>query len=107
MIRNIVTPFEKGKKFFCNGEIIDPFNIENIKINETEETSDILIPQIKAERKRSSVVVLTISDEWYVTKKGKDVTRKFIKYPPKERVLSWKNVKKAVKGIKDIKDVIK
>lgn len=102
LIKNIVTPFEKGKKFFCNGEIINPFNIEIIRINETEETSNILIPKIRAERERSNFVV-TISDEWDVTEKGKNVTREFIKNPPKNKILSWKNVKRLLRFFKDVK----
>ena len=44
-------------------------------------TSDELIPKIIARRRQSNVIV-AISDEWYVTKEGKDVTDDFITGPP-------------------------
>jgi predicted nucleotide-binding protein len=40
-----------------------------------------LIPVIQAER-RASRVLVPISDEWYVTEKGEDVTDRFITGPP-------------------------
>ena len=62
-------------------------DVEIIKINETDEPSSVLLPRIKAEREakiaESKVAVLGISNEWYVTKKGIDVTREFITAPPK------------------------
>ena len=67
----------------CGGEPIDPFNVEVIYINETTRKSAEIIPEIKAESARSSILV-AISDEWYVTKKGKDVTREFITAPPRK-----------------------
>ena len=68
----------------CGGEPIDPFDVAVIHINETEKKSVELIPVIKAERARSRVAV-AISNEWYVTKKGKDVTRELITHPPKKQ----------------------
>lgn len=83
LMERIVNPFLGGKSFLCGGEPIDPFDVEVIHINETEKPSSEFIPEIRAERARSSVLV-AISDRWYVTKKGRDVTRKFITAPPKK-----------------------
>jgi len=86
-MKRIVEPYKKGKTLMCNGEPIDASDVEKIKINETDEPSSVLLPRIKAEREakiaESKVVVLGISNEWYVTEKGIDVTREFITAPPK------------------------
>ncbi len=84
LMARIVNPFLEGKTFMCGGEPIDPFDVAVIHINETERKSADLIPEIKAERARSRVAV-AISNEWYVTKKGKDVTRELITHPPKKQ----------------------
>lgn len=84
ILKNIVAPYSEGKKFLCGGEIIDPFDIEQIRINVTADPSSVLLPQIREERRRSGAVVIGIPDEWYVTKKGEEVTRKFINSPPSE-----------------------
>jgi len=84
LMEQIVKPFTQGESFMCGGEPIDPFDVERIHINETEQPSSVLIPQIKAERSESEIVTM-ISDEWYVTKKGKNVTREFVKTPPKKK----------------------
>lgn len=84
LLERIVNPFLNGTTFMCSGEPIDPFNVAAIHINETERKSAELIPEIKAERARSRVLV-AISDKWYVTKKGKDVTKEFIVHPPKKQ----------------------
>jgi len=93
LLKKIIEPYHKGKKFICSGEVIDPFDIDKIKINETLEKSSVLIPKIKAKR-RQSTTATPISDEWYVTEEGKDVTSKFIKYPPKRKGKSKKSNKK-------------
>ncbi|MBN2101592.1 MAG: hypothetical protein JW716_01835 [Candidatus Aenigmarchaeota archaeon] len=81
LLKKIVNKYHDGKKFTVGGHVINPHKIEQIKINETEETSSQIIPQIKARRMKNKVIV-PISDEWYVTKEGIDVTDKFIKNPP-------------------------
>jgi len=65
-------------------EPIDPSDVERIRINETELPSGNLLPKIRAERAKSTVKVLGISDEWHVTEEGVDVTREFITAPPKK-----------------------
>lgn len=77
----ILTPYREGRPIVIGGKTIPPDNIDKIHINVTEETSDELIPKIKEKRRKSNVIV-SISDEWYVTQEGKDVTDEYITGPP-------------------------
>jgi len=77
----IITPYTKGSPLFIDGKTIPCNDIEKIKINRTEKSSEELIPEIIAERSKSNVKVL-ISNEWYVTTKGKDVTNQYISGSP-------------------------
>jgi|GEM_PF-989136 len=79
----IVNPYLEGRQFVVNGRIIEPENVHQIRINCTAEPSSNLLPQIDAERRSGRIRAPGISDEWYVTKKGKDVTDDFINRPPK------------------------
>ena len=56
-------------------------DLARIRINYTDTSSDALLPQIRAER-AASRVISTISNEWSVTCKGRDVTDDFITGPP-------------------------
>lgn len=84
LMKRIVEPYKKGKTFMCNGQPIDPFDIEKIQINKTDDPSSVILPRIRVERAKSEVVVV-IPDEWYVTEKGRMVTREFITSSPKKR----------------------
>jgi len=86
LMDNILNPYHSNQKFHCGGDIIDPNDIRTIKINYTKKKSDYYLPIIRTRRQRSNAIALTISDEWYVTEEGKVVTRKFLKYPPKNIV---------------------
>lgn len=93
LINNIVTPYHNGEEFTVDGRVIDPFNIEKIRINETQDDSTVLIPSIqkreklkRAVNRRKKIVVITgRTDRWYVTEEGNDVTNQFIKHPPQRR----------------------
>lgn len=74
LLAKIVMPFFRGEKFFCGGKVIEARRVQDLHFNETTQKSNELIPFIRAER-RNSHVVRGIADEWYVTEKGKDVTR--------------------------------
>jgi predicted nucleotide-binding protein len=84
LLKRIVEPFRQGEPFMCGGEPIDPFDIEKIRINKTDEYSSELIPIIQRERFGSGIIT-TLSDEWYVTEKGRDETREFITAPPQTK----------------------
>jgi len=75
-------PYKAGDPIVIGGRTIPCDDIERIIISYTEEKSEQLIPIIRAERGQSRVVVIGISDEWYVTKRGIDVTDDFITGPP-------------------------
>lgn len=78
----IARPYQDGEEFLCGGDVIDPFDVQTIRINETELPSRDLLPKIRAERDEDYIE--GISDEWYVTEKGSDVTRRFVKQPPRK-----------------------
>lgn len=81
---NMVEPYKIGKKFLCGGILVDPFDIEAIQINKTAQPSSAYLPAIRARNAAlsSSVLVVGIPDEWYVTEEGEVVTREFINAAP-------------------------
>jgi len=81
LTERFLSPYEYGDIITVNGKPIKPDDITRFKINRTAENSARLLPQIIAERKASSGA-LSISDEWYVTTKGEDITDELIKGSP-------------------------
>lgn len=77
----ILDPYFQGKVFMVSGEAVDPFDIEKLRVNRTQETSAQLLPRIRAERSFSRVHTM-IDDLWYVTKHGVDVTGDWVTRPP-------------------------
>ena len=75
-------PYRAGDPIVISGRTINCDDIERIRVSYTEENSEQLIPTIRAERRQSHAVAVGISDEWYVTKRGIDVTDDFITGPP-------------------------
>lgn len=82
LTERILNPYESGTNIIVNGKSIESNDIERIKLNRTNEDSLRLLPQIRADRRASSSVAVGISDEWYVTTKGEDVTDELIKGSP-------------------------
>ncbi|MCD4843294.1 MAG: nucleotide-binding protein [Methanosarcinales archaeon] len=80
LTEKFLNPYEYGTNIIVNGKSIEPDDIERIKINRTDVDSSRLLPQIRAEI-RSSRVILPISNEWYVTDKGVDITDELILGP--------------------------
>jgi len=72
-----IKPYQLGQPIVIGGKTVPPGDLERIRIHLTDQVSDALLPQIRAERAASNVVTF-ISDEWYVTDKGRDVTDDFI-----------------------------
>jgi len=87
LAKRILEVYRKGESIVISGKYIPIDDLERIRINETNEMSHELLPSIREERRSSSVVV-DISDEWYVTKKGKDVTDEMITEPPTSKIIS-------------------
>ena len=77
--KRFLIPYENGTIITVNGKSIEPDDIERIKINRTNDNSSRLLPQIIAEGRPFGV---PISNEWYVTQKGEDITDELISGPP-------------------------
>jgi predicted nucleotide-binding protein len=91
LLKHIIAPYKKGQQFYCEGTVVDPFDVETIRINRTNRPSSALLPAIRREREEEVTlkgINAMISDEWYVTEKGEVVTRQFIDSPPKKTVSS-------------------
>jgi predicted nucleotide-binding protein len=80
LVARFVEPYLRGRPITTGGTTIAAADVERIRINRTDQSAAALIPVIQAER-RSSRVLVPISDEWYVTEKGDDVTDRFITGP--------------------------
>lgn len=82
-----LVPYREGRPVVIGGRTIPPTDIERIRITQTEEGSEQLLPIVREERRSSSVITL-ISDEWYVADRGTDVTDELITGPPGAGVTS-------------------
>ncbi len=82
LIKRFIEPYESGYPIITSGKTIDVLDIERLKINRTNSPSKTLIPIIRDRRKASKSLVLGISNEWYVTGEGEDVTDDFIRGSP-------------------------
>ena len=82
LIERFIKPYESGHPIITSGKTIDVLDIERLKINKTRDSSATLLPIIRARRKASKSIALGISDEWYVTDEGVDVTDDLIKGSP-------------------------
>jgi len=78
---HIAGPRRVGRDIFIDGQVLSWAEVNQIHIMETSETSDQLLPKIRASRQRNPVLSVT-PDRWYVTKEGRDVTDQFISGPP-------------------------
>ena len=79
LTKRFLIPYENGTVITVNGKSIEPDDIERIKINRTNDNSSRLLSQIIAEGRPFGV---PISNEWYVTQKGEDITDELISGPP-------------------------
>ena len=82
-----LVPYREGRPIVIGGRTIPPTDIERIRITQTEERSEQLLPIVREERRSSSVITM-ISDEWYVADRGTDVTDELITGPPGAGVTS-------------------
>lgn len=76
-----IIPYELGNNIMMNGKQINLLDIDRFKINRTNESSSQLIPKIRAKIAGKGFGI-PISDEWYVTKEGEDLTDKLVLGPP-------------------------
>ena len=82
----IIGPFMQGKSFMCGGSPIEPSNVDQIRINETGESSFQIIKKAKMKKVTHDLLKRFYgigkgghSNEWYVTHAGKVVTKDFIR----------------------------
>jgi hypothetical protein len=78
---HIAAPRREGRDIFIGGQVFSWDGIDQIHITETEQTSDQILPQIRARRQMDRVVT-PIPDRWYVARDGREVTEQFISGPP-------------------------
>ena len=76
-----MAPRREARDIFIDGQVFSWDSIDEIHITETDQTSDQLMPQIRAHR-QSSEVSVPIPDRWYVARDGREVTEQFITGPP-------------------------
>jgi predicted nucleotide-binding protein len=84
----IVEPYLRGQDFICGGQPINPFKVKEIRISQSEEPSEDIIPRLDRD------LYLTIED-FGVVDNCPNVTKKFILYPPRKDAKS--EYKKTVK----------
>jgi predicted nucleotide-binding protein len=77
-----LAPYRDGRSIVIGGMTIPPDDIDRIRVTETDQPSDQILPIVRRERQNSGVLVLGISDEWRVAKYGKDITDQLIQGPP-------------------------
>ena len=85
--KEVVLPFSHQQTFLCNKTVIQPSDIEHIRINETEESSSQILARTKRKRIFKKIVDSLLGehgeeihvDAWYIIRAGKDVTRELIK----------------------------
>lgn len=79
LVAKIVAPYLRNETFFCGGVPVDPRRVQRVHFNETDQASKELLPFIKAERRHSGVIVISgTPDEFFVTSKGREITRQII-----------------------------
>jgi predicted nucleotide-binding protein len=78
---HIAAPRREGRDIFIDGQVFSWDSIDEIHVTETDQTSDQLLPQIRAHRQMDRVVT-PLPDHWYVARDGRDVTEQFISGPP-------------------------
>lgn len=74
-------PYQNGSPIVIRGITIPTDDLKQIRITRTQDHSSKILPIVRAERAQSRVVT-AISDEWYVAKRGEDVTDALILAPP-------------------------
>jgi len=85
--KEIVLPFSHQQAFLLDKAVIQPSDIEHIRINETEESSSQILARTKRKRILKKITENLFSekgeeihiDAWYIMHAGKDVTRELIK----------------------------
>jgi predicted nucleotide-binding protein len=81
--RHVIAPRRAGSDVFIGGRLFSWRDVGQILIAETQETSERLLPRIRARRMRAGETMRR-SDAWYLVEQGLDVTDRFISGAPGE-----------------------
>ena len=79
--QRFLNPYRQGKPIVIAGKTIPANDVERIRINITDETSETLRSIVEQER-RSSNVFTSIPTSWHIADKGTDVTDELVIGPP-------------------------
>jgi predicted nucleotide-binding protein len=77
LVTKIARPFAENKQFLCGGVIVNPPRVQELRFNETQQSSSELAPFINARRRSHNIVSLG-PPEREVIWEGKDITREII-----------------------------
>jgi len=106
----IVLPFKQQRPFMCGKRVIQPSDIELIKISKTDETSSEILANSGRSRTFRKVMGRLMSehgaedehvDEWYVIDAGKDATRELI-----EEISLLKELPRQIPKVSRAKDTV-
>lgn len=108
--RDIIQPFTNGRSFLVGGCPMDPHDIVQLVINETNEGSSVLIEKARYEGQDFED---GIDEEDYVVAQGIDVTRRFVTLrdmPKPEGIPALRNIfivhGRDHKPMKELKEII-
>ena len=76
LLEKIAGPFIRGEQFYCGGLVVQPTKVEEIKFNQTDQSSGDLLPLLRA-RARNSGIIMAVSKR-DVIHEGKDITRQVL-----------------------------
>lgn len=74
-------PYREGRPIVIGGIVVPIEDLERIRINKTDLPAAQLLPIVREQRARSSVITMR-SDDYYIAAYGEDVTDKYITSAP-------------------------
>jgi predicted nucleotide-binding protein len=77
LLAKIVVPFLRHETFFCGGAVIDAQRVRDVHFNETTQSSQELLPFLRAERRAHGFFASGDENAWIV-ETGNDVTRRVL-----------------------------
>jgi len=78
----IIEPYDQGEPIILNGKTIQPADIDRIRISKSQEPSELIVQQIKADDRNSSVISIGgPSYAWRAASRASDVTDELILGP--------------------------
>lgn len=78
-----LSPRREGQPIVMNGTVISLDDITKIRITRTQQPSHVLRSVVQHEQARTDLVIIGgPSTDWYIAKKGEEVTDQFITEPP-------------------------